>query len=310
MYAAARVFTGWNLRNATTGGNADPSTYYEFVFNPGQHDPTAKTFTFPIYGDGNRTIPARSPTACRTGSISSPHLHSIRRRRGVWRASCGISSSASSKHRIPRLLKVSPLSLRSGTEMKPVVRHILQSEWFSNPDRWFARYSWPVEFVVRAVREIGWYFGRWCANAAHQHGSNVVRAAGCERMGARAGWFSTGAMLARMNFAATLAANQRFNVSRATTLYRATPEALLDFFLFDRLSPAPFDRQPYNDLLSYLSGRSVDGNGNAGQYEDGGACQADRAQRNINSFEQMITRREFIRDGVAAFTVGFAAPRS
>jgi hypothetical protein len=66
------------------------------------------------------------------------------------------------------------------------------------------------------------------------------------------GWFSTGAMLARMNFAATLAANQRFNLSRSTTSYRDTAEALLAFFLFDRLSPAPFDRQPYNDLLSYL----------------------------------------------------------
>ena len=60
MYAAARVFTGWNLRNATGGLFTNPNTYYEFVFNPGQHDTTAKTFTFPIYGDGTRTIPARS----------------------------------------------------------------------------------------------------------------------------------------------------------------------------------------------------------------------------------------------------------
>jgi len=60
VYAAARVFTGWNLRNATGGLFTSPETYYEFVYNPGQHDTTAKTFTFPIYGDGTRTIPARS----------------------------------------------------------------------------------------------------------------------------------------------------------------------------------------------------------------------------------------------------------
>jgi uncharacterized protein (DUF1800 family) len=60
VYAAARVFTGWNLRNATGGLFTNPNTYYEFVYNPGQHDTTAKAFTFPIYSDGNRTIPARS----------------------------------------------------------------------------------------------------------------------------------------------------------------------------------------------------------------------------------------------------------
>src|SRR5687767_6363119 len=51
VYAAARVFTGWNLRNATGGRNDDPQTYFEFFYNPAQHDATAKTFTFPIYRD-------------------------------------------------------------------------------------------------------------------------------------------------------------------------------------------------------------------------------------------------------------------
>ena len=60
VYAAARVFTGWNLRNATGGVTTDPATYYEFFYNPNQHDLTAKTFTFPIYRDGGRTIPARA----------------------------------------------------------------------------------------------------------------------------------------------------------------------------------------------------------------------------------------------------------
>src|SRR5918996_5010302 len=60
VYAAARVFTGWNLRPvAAAGGNNNPESYYEFVFNANQHDPNAKTFTFGIYGRGNNTIPAR-----------------------------------------------------------------------------------------------------------------------------------------------------------------------------------------------------------------------------------------------------------
>jgi hypothetical protein len=41
VYAGARVFTGWNL--------ARPSNaYYTFGYVPGQHDTTAKEFTFPI----------------------------------------------------------------------------------------------------------------------------------------------------------------------------------------------------------------------------------------------------------------------
>ena len=57
VYAAARVFTGWNLR--FVGGRDDPNNYYEFQYIPANHDPTEKTFTFPIYSNGSHSIPAR-----------------------------------------------------------------------------------------------------------------------------------------------------------------------------------------------------------------------------------------------------------
>src|ERR1044071_9869550 len=60
VYAAARVFTGWNLRLV-----GDPNTtagYYEFVYIPNNHDTTAKTFTFPIY----------TPSTKQTTSHTSP----------------------------------------------------------------------------------------------------------------------------------------------------------------------------------------------------------------------------------------------
>ena len=60
VYAAARVFTGWNLQPT---GNLRDDGYYEFVFRAAQHDPADKTFTFPIYRDGSRTIAARSGDA-------------------------------------------------------------------------------------------------------------------------------------------------------------------------------------------------------------------------------------------------------
>src|SRR5262245_20178704 len=57
VYAGARVFTGWNLQRP--GAAADGSQHYEFIYNANQHETTAKTFSFPIYSNGSRTIPAR-----------------------------------------------------------------------------------------------------------------------------------------------------------------------------------------------------------------------------------------------------------
>src|SRR5215831_18579179 len=61
VYAAARVFTGWNL--ARPGNAADGSQHYEFGYVSAQHETTAKTFSFPIFADGNKTIPARAADA-------------------------------------------------------------------------------------------------------------------------------------------------------------------------------------------------------------------------------------------------------
>jgi uncharacterized protein (DUF1800 family) len=59
VYAAARVFTGWNLALACDRGD-QVNSYYRFAYNQNQHDTAAKEFTFEIYPGGGRTIPARS----------------------------------------------------------------------------------------------------------------------------------------------------------------------------------------------------------------------------------------------------------
>src|SRR6185436_14380902 len=45
--------------------------------------------------------------------------------------------------------------LQSGTHIGPLVRFILGSPWFDSPTSRYARYAWPVEFVIRAVKEVG-----------------------------------------------------------------------------------------------------------------------------------------------------------
>ncbi|MCX6549714.1 MAG: DUF1800 family protein, partial [Acidobacteria bacterium] len=62
VYAAARVFTGWNL-NRTTTSRDDLYPNYQFVYNASAHDTSPKTFSFAIYPDGGTTIPSRSADA-------------------------------------------------------------------------------------------------------------------------------------------------------------------------------------------------------------------------------------------------------
>jgi hypothetical protein len=45
--------------------------------------------------------------------------------------------------------------------------------------------------------------------------------------------------------------NQRFNLAKDAVAVGRTPDAVMAFFM-DRLSPAPFDTAPFNELLGYL----------------------------------------------------------
>jgi uncharacterized protein (DUF1800 family) len=257
VYAAARVFTGWNLRAVLTNGrNDDPNSYYEFVYNGGQHDLNAKTFTFPIYSDGNRTIPARAAADGMQDGVDfitalANHPETARRlARKLW----GFFISELEAPDPAFVTAVANVYFESRTEMKPVIRFILRSPWFIDQARWFTRYSWPAEFVVRAIREVGW--NGFTVDAARTPLTNMGQTlfeppdvAGWE-LGP--GWFSSGAMLARMNFAASLAGNQRFNLARdAAANSRRSPDDVLAWFM-DRLSPAYLDEGPRGELLTYL----------------------------------------------------------
>jgi uncharacterized protein (DUF1800 family) len=255
VYAAARVFTGWNLRAvATPDGARDPNSYYEFVYNANQHDPTAKTFTFGIYGS-DTTIPARPAADGMQDGLDliaalARHPETARRlARKLW--SFFVTDLEAPD---PRFVEtIAGEYLRNNTEMKPVIAAVIRSGWFLDSPSWYTRYSWPVEFVVRAIREVGWE--GFSVDSARTPLTNMGQTlfeppdvAGWE-LGP--GWFSTGAMLARMNFASTLAANQKFNLARAAAPYRSTPENVLEFFL-DRLSPSPFEHTPHAELVAYL----------------------------------------------------------
>jgi uncharacterized protein (DUF1800 family) len=254
VYAAARVFTGWNLRLTGTDVQ-DPNAYYSFFYNAPQHDTSEKTFTFPVYPDGRKTIPSRSTADGMQDGIDlltalATHPETARRlSRKLWNFLISEVQAPDEQF----VAEASRIYLRFGTQIKPVVEYIFRSRWFQDRSNWFARYAWPVEFVVRAIKEIGW--AGLSVDVARtpltNMGQTLFEPPDVAGWSLGQDWFSSGAMLARMNFASTLAANQRFNLARAAAVAKSTPDDFLGFFT-ERLSVAEYDREPYNALRGYL----------------------------------------------------------
>src|SRR5262245_42004454 len=253
VYAAARVFTGWNLRQVGRGSDLD--SYYEFVFNPNQHDTSAKTFTFPIYRDGGNTIPARAPADGMQDGIDfitalATHPDTARRlARKLW----GYFVSEVVEPDEATLSGAASAYLQSGTRIESLVHFMLRSRQFQNPGNWHTRYSWPVEFGVRAVKEIGWagFNVDSMRGPLTAMGQTLFEPPDVNGWELGSGWFTTGGMLARMNFASALMVSQRDNIVRELSGSGTSPESVLEFF-FDRLSTAPFDQGTREELIAYL----------------------------------------------------------
>jgi len=257
VYAAARVFTGWNLAFVAGGTRVqtDPASYYQFVYNASAHDADPKVFSFPIYPDGGTTIPARSGSAGMQDGIDfinalARHPNTAKRLAGkLW--NYFISDAQPPDQAFVE--QAASIYLSYDTSIGAVVRYIFNSPWFSDPSRWFTRYSWPAEFVTKSVKEVGWSGYSVDTSRAALINMNQVLfeppdVAGWE-LGQ--GWFSTGTMLARMNFAASLALNQKFNLARAAGPYRDSAEKVVQYYL-ERLSPSSYDEEPLAELKAYM----------------------------------------------------------
>jgi uncharacterized protein (DUF1800 family) len=150
VYAGARVFTGWNLLRSGTG--------QRFNYNAAQHDTAAKEFTFAIYPGGGKVIPARAAAAGMQDGLdlidavvrhpaTGPRL--ARKLYNFFINEVDALDAALIK-------EIADLYYARNYEIEPMVRRLLLSQQFRDPVNYFKRYSWPVEFVVRAVKEIGW----------------------------------------------------------------------------------------------------------------------------------------------------------
>src|SRR5688572_26108678 len=146
VYAAARVFTGWNLRgsdNYRQDEYGDINAYQEFAYNGDQHETSAKTFSFPIYSDGSRTIPARSASDGMQDGVDLITALAVHPETGRRLARKFWQFFVSEIHPPdPAFVeRTAAVYLQNRTEIRPVVRHILTSSWFNNPSMRHARYS-------------------------------------------------------------------------------------------------------------------------------------------------------------------------
>jgi uncharacterized protein (DUF1800 family) len=255
VYAGARVFTGWNLQRP--GNATDGSQHYEFIYNAGQHETSAKTFSFPIYPDGNKTIGARSAANGMQDGLDLINALAANPNTGRYLAGKLWRFFVSELHDPdPAFVEqIASVYQQNQYEMKPVIREVFLSSQFRDASAYWARYSWPVEFVVRAIKDVGW--------DGYSVGNALTPLANMSQVlydppdvsGWDAGttWFTTGGMLARMNFASALALNQKFAL--ATKAKSAggskSPDAMLSYFL-DQIATAPLDSGVPSELSNYL----------------------------------------------------------
>src|SRR5206468_8611713 len=139
--------------------------------------------------------------------------------------------------------------------MRAVMREVLLSPEFWDESAYFARYAWPVEYVVRALKDVGWtgYSVNDALTPLSNMGQVLYEPPDVSGWDAGQTWFATGAMLARMNFASSIAANQKFKLATAVKDAGAgkTPEALLSYF-GDQIVTAPQDSSVMTEPNTYL----------------------------------------------------------
>ena len=253
VYAAARVFSGWNL--ATPRAATDGSQHYQFVYAAAQHDTTAKTFSFPIYSDGNKTIPARAAADGMQDGLDLIDALAANPETPRYLAKKLYRFFVSESGDVPEsfLSNLSAVYFRTRYDLKEVMRELFVSPEFGDRAVIFTRFGWPVEFLVRSLKDIGWN-GFSLADALTplaNMGMNLFDPPDVAGWDLGRSWFSTGSMLARMNFASQLAANQKFNLATAARSSAASPETLLAFVL-DALKTPALDTTVSDSLLAYL----------------------------------------------------------
>jgi uncharacterized protein (DUF1800 family) len=251
VYAGARVFTGWNLFLQNRGAGFTQERW-DFSYVAGNHDTNAKEFTFPIYSDGSKIIPARND-GMQDGLdfINAVAAHPATGPRLARKLYAYFINEVDAPDET-LIDAVAKTYYQRNYEIEPMVRMLLLSSQFKDPSTYYKRFSWPVEFVARSLKEVGWngFSVNSALNPLISMGQQLFEPPDVAGWDLGKGWFSSGGMLARMNFAATLAQNQRINLRDQSRGKVDSPESLVSFML-DRLTPPDFASDALAALVDY-----------------------------------------------------------
>ena len=142
-----------------------------------------------------------------------------------------------------------------------------------------------------SLKDVGWrgFSRERRADSARQHGADPLRSARRGWLGTRASrWFSTGSMLARMNFASALAGNQKFKLADGGAAdTRRRPDELLAWVLDVAQDGAALARTSTTELLDYLRATGAwTGSDDAGAEQSRRrSCTSWPARRSTSSYE-------------------------
>jgi len=267
VYAAARVFTGYNWQ--VQGDRANNLTsYYTFQYRAADHDTNAKTFTFAIYPDGGKTIPARASAAGEQDALDLI-LALARHPATAQRLATRLYKFFVNETAEPNPALVSAMAnsyLGNNYNIKSMLRTLFQSSQFRDPANFFQRYSWPVEYVARAIKETGWtgFSVNSAGTPLTNMGQQLYEPPDVNGWATGPEWISTSSMLARMNFSSTLAGNQKFNLARDAQPYRGSPDRVLQYMLA-RFPNMGFTSTATTAMADYL--RSTAWNGSDAQLQ-------------------------------------------
>ncbi len=295
----------------TSAAAGQPPT---FRLQRGNHDTAAKTFTFAVYPGGGKTIPARAAAegmqdgldlinALATSPITARYLAGKLYRFFVSEVG-DISGSF--------VDEISSVFLRYGGNMKAVMRAVLHVARVLESRRLLCALR--VAGRVRRALAEGGRLDRLLGERNNtlmplgNMGQNLFEPPDVNGWDAGKGWFSTGSMLARMNFASALTMNQRFGLrERARPLRLRRPKTLVPGGS-SRSGSRPSSQDVEAELANYLRAtgpwtavqRATPGEGPRPRPPD--------CRHTGVSIRMKVTRREFVKGGVAAFTVTFGAP--
>ncbi|HUF22627.1 MAG TPA: DUF1800 domain-containing protein [Vicinamibacterales bacterium] len=190
----ARAFTGWTIEAPRRGGG-------NFLFNPRMHDNGAKTVLgTPIPAGGGQRDGERVLDMLAAHPSTARHI--------ARKLATRFVSDTPSQALVDRAAKV---FLDTGGDLKHVTRAIVTSPEFMAAEARGVKVKTPLEFAVSAIRASG----AEVRNAAPL--VQQLRTLGMPLYGAQpptgyddtaASWINSGALIARMNFAAALAANR------------------------------------------------------------------------------------------------------